>query len=114
MNQEFADTARLAAEQLSSEYKDGSEIIDEVEKQLAGRRQSSDKYDVATAISISTAVVNVLKFLWDVSKDIRDIRAKKRADLKARILAEASWPSGMSSDDREKVVEAALDAIKAG
>jgi hypothetical protein len=111
MDQEFADIARLAAEKLAG---NDPNLIELVEAKLAGRQTPHSVYDVATIISISTAIVNVLKFLWDVSKDIRDIRAKKREELKSRILAEADWPSGMSSQDREKVAEAALNAIKAG
>jgi hypothetical protein len=111
MDPEAEALARRAAERLAAQL--GADLPANVEAALQGAAGASQRYDPATLIALATLVLNIVKFAWDVRKDMRAAAAPSPSPgvIARRVRLEVALPDGTTTVQRDQVIAVVLDEL---
>jgi hypothetical protein len=111
MDQEAEALARRAAERLAPEL--GADLPVNVEAALQGAADAPRRYEAVTLIALATLVLNIVKFAWDLRKDLRAAAAPSpSAEVIARhIRLEVALPNGTTTAQRDQVIAVVVEEL---
>jgi hypothetical protein len=112
MDPEAEALARRAAERLAAQL--GADLPTNVEAALQGGAAGAPpRYEVATAIALAALVLNIVKFAWDLRKDMRAAAAPSPTPevIARRVRLEAALPDGTTTAQRDQVVAVVVDEL---
>jgi hypothetical protein len=111
MDPEAEPLARRTAERLAPQF--GVDLPANVEAALQGAAGAPQRYEPATLIALATLVLNVVKFAWDLRKDLRAAAAPAPSPdvIARRIRLEVALPNGTTTAQRDQVVAVVMDEL---
>ena len=111
MDPEAEALARRAAERLAAQL--GTDLPANVEAALQGAAGAPQRYEAATLIALAALVLNVVKFAWDLRKDMRAAAAPPPSPevIARRIRLEVALPNGVSAVQRDQIVTVVMDEL---
>jgi hypothetical protein len=105
---ESDDIARRAAARLSSEFDPNLPALVEAQLQGGGAPQRFSP----TGIAVAALVVQIVKFAWDVWRDLQKDGKPPPPDLLAsRIRLEVPVDSGVGESERDRIIEIVVDEV---
>lgn len=109
MDQEAEALARRAAQRLAVEL--GADLPANVEAALQGAAGAPQRYEAATLIALAALVLNIVKFAWDIRKDMRAAAAPSSEVIARRIRLEVAVPDGVTTEKRDQVIAVVVDEL---
>jgi hypothetical protein len=111
MNPEAEALARRAAERLAAEL--GADLPANVEAALQQAAIPPQRFEAATFIALATLVLNIVKFAWDLRKDMRAAAAPPPSPevIARRIRLEVALPDGTTTAQRDHVIAVVADEL---
>ena len=111
MDPEAEALARRTAERLAVQF--GADLPANVEAALQGAGDPPQRYEAATLIAMATLVLNIVKFAWDLRKDLRGAAAppSSREMVARRIRLDVALPHGTTSAQRDQVIAVVVDEL---
>jgi hypothetical protein len=112
MDPEAEALARRTAERLAAQL--GADLPANVEAALQGAASPPQRFEAATLIALAALVVNIVKFAWDVRKDMRATPvapAPSPEVIARRIRLEVALPQGTTAAQRDQIIAVVLDEL---
>jgi|SRR5271169_6008783 len=110
MDPEAEALTRRAAERLAAQL--GADLPANVEAALQGSAAGApQRYEAATLIALAALVLNIVKFAWDLRKDMRAAAAPSPEVIARRIRLEVALPNGVSAAQRDQIVSVVMDEL---
>jgi hypothetical protein len=111
MDPEAKALARRAAEHLAARL--GADLPANVEAALQDALDAPQRYEPATLIALATLVLNIVKFAWDLRKDLRPAAAPSPSPevIARRIRLEVALPDGTTTAQRDQVIAVVVDEL---
>jgi hypothetical protein len=111
MDPEAEALARRAAERLAPQL--GADLPANVEAVLQGAAGAPQRYEPATLIALAALVLNIVKFAWDLHKDLRAAAAPPPSQdvVARRIRLEVPLPNGTTTAQRDQVIAVVVDEL---
>jgi hypothetical protein len=111
MDPEAEALARRAAERLATQL--GADLPAHLEAALQGAAGPPQRYEAATLIALATLVLNIVKFAWDLRKDMRAAAAPPPSPevIARRIRLEVALLDGTTSAQRDQVIGVVIDEL---
>jgi hypothetical protein len=107
MDPEAEALIRRAAERLAAQL--GADLPANVEAALQGSAAGApQRYEPATLIALAALVLNIVKFAWDLRKDMR---AASREVIARRVRLEVALPTGVTTAQRDQIVTVVMDEL---
>jgi hypothetical protein len=106
MDPEAEALARRAAERLAPQL--GADLPANVEAGLQGAASPPQRYEPAALIALATLVLNIVKFAWDLRKDLRAAAAPPPSPevIARRIRLEVALRVGLAPTGKRRLVTA--------
>jgi hypothetical protein len=109
MDPEAEALARRAAERLAAHL--GADLPANVEAELQDAASLPQRYDAAMSIALATLVLNIVKFAWDLRKDLRTDPAPDPEVIARRVRLEVALPNRTTTDQRDQVIAVVIDEL---
>jgi hypothetical protein len=112
MDPEAEALIRRAAERLAAQL--GADLPANVEAALQGSAAGApQRYEPATLIALAALVLNIVKFAWDLRKDMRAAAAPSpsREVIARRVRLEVALPTGVTTAQRDQIVTVVMDEL---
>jgi hypothetical protein len=112
MDPEAESLARRAAERLAARL--GADLPANVEAALQGSAAGApQRFEAATLIALAALVLNIVKFAWDLRKDMRAAAAPSPSAevIARRMRLEVPLPNGTTTAQRDQIIAVVVDEL---
>jgi hypothetical protein len=112
MDPEAQALTRRAAERLAAQL--GADLPANVEAALQGSAAGApQRYEAATLIALAALVLNIVKFAWDLRKDLRAAAAPSPPPevIARRVRLEVASPTGVTEAQRDHIIAVVMDEL---
>ena len=112
MDPEAEALARRASERLAVQL-GVDDLPANVEAALHGAASPPQSFEAATLIALAALVLNIVKFAWDIRKDMSAAAAPPPSPevIARRIRLEVAVPNGVSAAQRDQVIAVVVDEL---